>query len=234
MTGPVSGEVYLEDAGFMVWANLEGIGRHVSRGGDVNGDGLDDLVLGSFSESAYLFLGPPSGLVAPTDADATLVKEATNVGGTYAAVAGDVNGDGYADLLATNVVGKEVLGPVSGDFDLAAADAELAGLIGGGLGGLPIAGLGDTDGDGFDDFAIGGYGGGDGDIFIFRGPVSGSHDLTDSDIFLRGSGDDESWFVDFAGDLDADGLDDVLVAGPNDDDGGKDAGAVWLVPASIF
>ena len=50
-----------------------------------------------------------------------------------------------------------------------------------------------------------------------------------------GDGDDEAgWAISAAGDMDGDGLGDLLVGAPGDDDGGEDAGAVWLVPSSLL
>jgi hypothetical protein len=69
----------------------------------VNGDGYADVVVGASGYSNYagrasVYLGGPSGLA--TTAATTLDGEATtNFFGRSAATAGDVNGDGYADVV---------------------------------------------------------------------------------------------------------------------------------------
>ena len=72
-------------------------------GGDVNGDGYADVVVGAYGYSsgtgrAYVYLGGASGLAA---APATTLtgEAATDYFGMSVATAGDVNGDGYADVV---------------------------------------------------------------------------------------------------------------------------------------
>ena len=66
------------------------------------------------------------------------------------------------------------------------------------------------------------------------GPVIGSLDLALADAKLVGEGDrDEAGDVSGAGDVDADGHDDVLVGSHSNDEGGTDAGAAYLVLGPI-
>ncbi|HNH49446.1 MAG TPA: hypothetical protein PKY30_20535, partial [Myxococcota bacterium] len=67
-----------------------------------------------------------------------------------------------------------------------------------------------------------------GAAYIFHGPLEGSWLLTDAAIEIQGDGDDALSDALAAGDLDGDGLDDLLLSSIKDDDGGEDAGAVWL------
>ena len=87
------------------------LGFSVAGAGDVNGDGYADVIIGArFYDAgeadegaAFVFLGSASGIVAagnPTNADAQLESNQVNAQlGFSVAGAGDVNGDGYADVI---------------------------------------------------------------------------------------------------------------------------------------
>jgi len=94
------------------------------------------------------------------------------------------------------------------------------------------------DGDGKDDMPVGSPSSalhGPGTAYLLYGPVSGTVSLASADVALRGGGDDEAGFdLCGAGDVDGDGRPDILIGGPGDDDGGEDAGAVWLLLGSTI
>ena len=72
------------------------LGFSVSGAGDVNGDGYDDVILGS--NLAYILHGSPSGV--SSSGRTTLTGGAASDGfGWSASGAGDVNGDGYDDVI---------------------------------------------------------------------------------------------------------------------------------------
>jgi len=115
----------------------------------------------------------------------------------------------------------------------------LEGGFGGGLANLdqfghPVAVLGDVDGDGIQDMAVGAFGDGEMDgavwiLFLNRdGTVRDEHRLADGSGGFRG--ETETFFSCFAvGDLDRDGIPDLAVGDPTADDGAVGAGALWLL-----
>jgi hypothetical protein len=85
--------------------NLTGyFGSCVSSAGDVNKDGFSDVIVGEENGvdtgpgKAYLFLGSKSGL-SSKPAWVASGDQAMDYFGSVACTAGDVNGDGYADVL---------------------------------------------------------------------------------------------------------------------------------------
>ena len=254
--GPVTGAMDLIAADAEIIGENSGdyAGRAVAAAGDVDGDGLADLLIGAHGQddggkdagAAYIVLGPASGGFALDEADARLLGPADGGYAGYAlAAAGDVNGDGHADVIVgapyDSTVGVQAgaaylaLGPFSGDETLG-ADAALYGEGAGDFAGMDVAGGGDVDGDGFDDLAVGAYGNdengsGAGAAYVVYGPASGSLDLAAADVRLYGerAGDYAGRAVAIPGDLDEDGYDDVLVAAPWEDTGGTYAGSVYVL-----
>lgn len=93
-------------------ANDNQSGRSVSNAGDVNGDGIDDLIIGSarsngFTGSSYVVFGSDNGLTHPLNLSNlngqngfTIQGVASNdMSGGSVSTAGDINGDGIADIL---------------------------------------------------------------------------------------------------------------------------------------
>ena len=80
--------------------NFEHLGRSVSTAGDVNGDGYSDVVVGTDSDTAYVYFGE---LTMNNIADVVLTA-AAGVFGYAVSNAGDVNGDGYSDLIVGAII----------------------------------------------------------------------------------------------------------------------------------
>ena len=80
-------------------------GASVSSAGDVNGDGYDDVIVrapfsngSSYIGRAYVYLGSPSGISATPSATLT-AEEGVYFFGASVSSAGDINGDGYGDVI---------------------------------------------------------------------------------------------------------------------------------------
>ena len=234
-------------------------GWSVSSAGDVDGDGLDDILVGAYNDeeggssagAAYLVLGGVSGEEDLANAHAAFIGEDTDdYAGTSVAGGGDINGDGYDDLLI-GAYGDDdgnsqagavyvVFGAVSGELDLSQADIKLIGEDAGDFSGQAVASAGDVNGDGLDDILVGAYGDEDGassagSAYLIFGGISSDTSLSSADVQLIGESRDDyaGWSVSGAGDVDGDGLDDVLVGAYGDDDNGSEAGAVYVVLGGV-
>ena len=156
-------------------------GISVSAAGDVNNDGYDDVLVGVHREdtggtnagAAYLVLGSSSGIsdMSLSSAYAKLTGEGTNdAAGISVSAGGDVNNDGYADVLVgarhASAGGISpggvylVLGSSTGfsDMSLSSADAKLIGETSGDYAGSSVSTAGDVNNDGYSDVLVGAYG----------------------------------------------------------------------------
>jgi hypothetical protein len=152
-------------------AAAQEFGRVLAPAGDVNGDGYDDVLVGTgtYAEggftgrgAAWVFHGGPSGLSA-TPARTWIGAADNGQFGSALSPAGDVNGDGYADVLvaapqasvgfAQNGVTYLYLGSAAGA--LAAPDTAIAGTEAGESCGAGVGNAGDVNGDGYADVLVG-------------------------------------------------------------------------------
>ncbi|MAG34316.1 MAG: hypothetical protein CL908_25840, partial [Deltaproteobacteria bacterium] len=235
-------------------------GRSVSSASDVDGDGFDDILIGApgydWGEvdegAAFVFLGSASGIADgdPVSADTQIEANQASAGmGTSVAGAGDVNGDGYADVIlgaplfdageTDEGAAFVFLGSASGIPDAGAVDAaiQLEADQPEAQFGSSVASASDVDGDGFADVIVGAalFDAGEmdeGAAFVFLGGASGIADGDPEQAIASIRGGQTDAFlgssVSSAGDIDGDGFDDVVVGAPFFDAGEPDEGAAFL------
>ena len=239
---------------WMATGDREGayFGTSVATAGDVNGDGYDDVIVGAPDYSngqtgegaAFVYYGSVAG-VSTTASWIAELNQPNAVFGTSVATAGDVNGDGYADVI----IGAP--GYEKGEVNEGAAfvyHGRKAGLetaanwmvesdqVNASLG-WSVASAGDVNGDGFDDVIVGApwYSNGqtnEGAAFVYHGRKAGLETAAnwrfESDQAISYFG----WSVSTAGDVDADGFDEVIVGADRYDNGQENEGAAFVYHGS--
>lgn len=222
-------------------------GDTVVGAGDVNADGYDDVLVAAPRRDnapgqggVHLYAGGPAGLSSSPvwTIQSILIAE---LFGYSAAPAGDVNGDGFADVIVGarayyNGEANEgrafvFLGSASGLPS--SPDWQVESNQVGALMGHSVAGAGDVNADGFDDVIVGvrNYDNGqdnEGRALVYLGGSSG---LSTTAVWSVESNQLGALFgsvVIGAGDVNADGYDDIAVGAPNYDLGEANEGAVFL------
>ena len=238
--------------------------------GDVDGDGVADLAVGAPDDDDLspargavwvLFMnadgtaksyrkisGTQGGLVIDTPADWAF--------GWSLASPGDLDGNGVPDLFvgethawaaapeggAVRVLFLDSAGRVIDQRTIARASSGLDQTLSNeDAFGSTAASIGDLDGDGRDEIAIGAQDDSDGgarrgSVWILSlasdGSVTRYTKISDTKGGFHGILDDQDRFgksVAALGDVDGDGVEDIAVGAPFDDDGGLDRGAVWVL-----
>src|SRR3989339_376322 len=202
--------------------NFDSLGISVASAGDVNGDGFADVIVGAKGADgggvnrgqAYIYYG---GASMNNTADVTFTGAANSDWlGFSVAPAGDVNGDGYTDVI----VGAKDASSTNGQAYIYyggasmnnTADVTFTGVAAADDFGIDVASAGDVNGDGYNDVIVGAYLAGVGDIgeaYIYYGGVSMNNT---ADVTFTNAADTNIGknIIASADDVNGDGYDDVM------------------------
>jgi hypothetical protein len=217
---------------------------------DLDGDGRADLVVGAYGwggDAGRLAVlhELPSGEHRLWDvASATLTGEAAGEQLGLALATGDLDGDGYSDVLAGAPLGDGgafvFFGPFAGDRTASQADVTISGGMAGQWLGYALA-TGDLTADGGADLAIGApwsiyiEDAPPGEVLIYDDPL-GTLDISDA-IWRIASGvsaPDAFGIAIGQGDLDGDGYGDLVIGAPRDPTVARDAGSVSILSGTAL
>ena len=237
----------------------DSFGFAVSSGGDFDGDGYDDVVVGAPNDddssanagAAYVYYGSSTGLSAAREQKLVASDGAVyDYFGVAVACAGDVDGDGYSDLVvgafgdsdhgtrtgsAYVYYGSSTGIMASSEQKLVASDGDLQSWYG-----RELAAGGDLNGDGFSDLAVAAYQArvsgmpSAGAAYVYYGSVSGIVTSSEQKLVSPnvGSHEDFGRSLSIGGDVDADGYDDLIVGQPLEDSPAARAGAAYVFHGS--
>ena len=233
------------------WTGFEGdnFGVSIASAGDVNADGYSDVIVGantynSNAGKAYLFHGTSTGLeTTATWTDYSTLSPASF--GVSVASAGDVNGDGYSDVI---IGAQEYANIYAGSGAAFVYHGTSTGLrtveswMGGGGSsntdfGKSVASAGDVNGDGYTDIIIGSpsFSNGqssEGRAVVYHGSSSGLKTTVAWSVESDQASSLFGWSVSSAGDVDGDGYSDVIVGAYAYDNGQSDEGMTYVYHGS--
>lgn len=235
--------------GEMQWYG--GFGSSACGAGDVNNDGYDDIIVGQHgydstqadAGKAYVYFGSPSGLSLVAGWESVGDDVQNGVFGSSVAGAGDVNADGFADVLvgaARSNLGSggtvflyygSPAGPSTTPAWVSIGDGQSSEGFG-----CDMACAGDVNADGYSDVLIGAYlhdapmtGGDNGKLYVYHGGPGGLSSTEDWSSF--GDGEDGAYLgyaVASAGDVNQDGYSDIVAGAPERRVGGEEVGRAYV------
>ncbi len=222
-------------------------GTSVANAGDINADGFDDLIVGTpFGDVPLVDQGRVSvylgHILGPSDTPewALSVPQMGAHGGAAVAGAGDVNGDGYCDILIAATAydngqadeGRVWLYPGTATGPSNTATWSVEGNLAGAAWGTRLSTAGDVNGDGYADVIVGSsaYGaGGLGRASVYLGSATGL--ATSPSFTLNGAvaGDAVGSSVACAGDFNGDGYNDIVIGAAGREMDETDEGLVYVL-----
>jgi hypothetical protein len=250
--------------------DLDLFGASVAYLGDVNGDGVGDLISGAYKDddggtehgAAWILFLDEDGLVVTaqkiSDTEGGFTGALSNYDhfGIKVAALGDLNGDFVPDA-AVGATGDDddaidagavwILflnsnGTVKSHTKITEGQSGFTGVLETADQFALVSALGDINGDGVDDLAVGSHldddGGGidRGAVYILfmdiDGTVKSHQKISDTEGGFTGTLNDNDYFgcsTAWLDDIDDDGKGDIAVGAMYDDDGGTDCGAVYIL-----
>jgi hypothetical protein len=228
--------VYSGATGSLVWYQPSqgrqcGLGASIAKLGDIDGDGVDDFVAGApnFDTAAHIYAGAAYVFSGKTGAILfTWIGDEDSLGlGVSTSFVGDADGDGVPDVAVgglTDWIVHRDRGAVflySGKTGLLLQ--EWRGTVDHGRFGYGLAAMGDLNGDGCADLAIGSFVGAT-DVYLYSGKDSTLIDTMHGGNVKNLFGQELA----NAGDMDGDGFQELLIGAPQDDELYVDGGAVYI------
>ena len=226
------------------------MGYSVSTAGDFNGDGYSDVLVGapyynganSDEGRAFLYFGSPQGVSAAATPISFFSSQTNAYFGISVATAGDIDGDGYSDILVSGhqfdygqAINSGVVVVAYGASTNCKNIQDLSANQANAMFGYSVAGAGDIDGDGFGDVIVGAryYANGQGQdaegaAFVYRGSANGLD--KNNPVIIEGNQYNAAMGnkVSSAGDVNGDGYSDILISAYLAEDGATDEGKVYL------
>ncbi len=238
------------------WDSASGdeFGTSVSADGDLNGDGYDDLVVGDMGHAhdgyatragaLYVYFGSSAGLDISTELEIYAEESRHSSLGSSVAM-GDLNGDGYDDLVAGAVdagdwsgvvvvyYGSSTGPDIATELTVEPTDSHSQQQFG-----ASVAVV-DLNGDAYGDLIVGAdydeeFEGNGGAVYVYGGSAQGVRTPTETKI----TASDLGWLAYFGSpisggyDLDHDGFEDMVVGAYGDDENGSESGAVYVISGS--